>query len=132
MMKINLLDNLLADPLVSKPDNQNPTPYWEEYLARSTIVDPYVEDKKFKATKRKITMCGCNKHPVNPKKDIYQQHNHWMAQQHPKTESRNSDLHSVKVVGASIKKFKLTYDFSGEELEVTTEQMRYVRDKEKK
>ena len=136
MMKINLLDNLIADPLVSKPDKQKSTSYWEEYLAKSTIVDPYVEDKKLKATKRKITMCGCEKHPVNPKKDVYMQHNHWLAQQHPKVEYDierwSSDLYSVKAIGASIEKPQLTYDFSGEEFEVTTEQMRIVNDREKK
>jgi len=124
MMKINLLDNLLADPLVNKPDKEQSKKYWEEYLARSTIVDPYVEDKKRKAEKRKITMCGCDKHPVNPKKDIYMQHNHWMAQQFERVESKTSGLHGVKAVGASIPKPKLSYDFSGEDFELSPEEIR--------
>jgi len=124
MMKINLLGNLL-DPLVEKPSKEKATPHWEEFVANSPIIDPYVEDKKDKsARKRKITMCGCGNHPVNPKKDIYKQHNHWMAQQHLKTESHNSNLYGVKSIGTNIKKYVPTYDFSGEEFEITAEEIR--------
>tara|TARA_Y100000034_G_C6903237_1_gene418382 strand:+ start:1033 stop:1386 length:354 start_codon:yes stop_codon:yes gene_type:complete len=113
MIKINLLDNLLADPLVSSPPKPEIQARWAAMLADTETTQ-----------KRKITMCGCGNHPVNPKKDIYRQHNHWMAQQHPKTERRNSDLYGVVGIGASIKKYVPTYDFSGEEFETTAEELR--------
>ena len=84
-MKINLLDNLIPNPLVEKPD-------WEKIQSRWQDM----ENKKGKPAKRKITMCGCGKHPVNPKKDVYKQHNHWLAQQHPKTENNFSKLQGMK------------------------------------
>ena len=112
MLEINLLGNLLNDPLVEKPSE--------------------ARKRAAKAQTRQITMCGCEKHPVNPKKDVYMQHNHWLAQQHSKVESSRSDLYSVKAIGGSVEKYQPTYDFSGEEFEVTTEQMRIVNDREKK
>lgn len=115
MININLLDNLLADPLVVAPSAEKIQDRWAQMLA----------EKKPKATvKGKITMCGCGNHPVNPKKDVYKQHNHWMAQQMPKTENRNSSLHGTKAIGASIKKDTHTYDFSGEDFEITAGEIR--------
>ena len=59
---------------------------------------PLIESPKESQARRKrsITMCGCGNHPVNPKKDVYKQHNHWLAQQHPKAENNFSKLHGIK------------------------------------
>ena len=80
MIEINLLDNLLPHPIIDNPN-------WEKIQYRW---------KEMEKKKRKITMCGCGNHPVNPKKDVYKQHNHWLAQQHPKTENTFSKLHGIK------------------------------------
>ena len=122
MIKINLLDNLLADPLVVAPSAQKIQDRWAQML----------EEKKLKATrKRKITMCGCGNHPVNPNKDVYKQHNHWMAQQKPKMESKKSDLYGTKGIGASIKKYVPVYDFSGDEFEMSNTELRKFNERKK-
>jgi hypothetical protein len=72
---------------------------------------------------RTITWCGCGNHPINPKKDRYKQHNIWMAQFHPFDENGQSDIRRVKGIGASKRKPKPTYDFSGEEFEVTNAEL---------
>lgn len=80
MMQINLLDNLIPDPLVQNPDWQKIQSRWED-----------MENKK-----RKITMCGCGNHPVNTKKDVYMQHNNWVMQFHPDMESGKTDVRKIK------------------------------------
>jgi len=119
MIKINLLDNLLADPLVVAPSAEKIQDRWAQMVA---------EKKPENTVKRKITMCGCGNHPVNPKKDVYTQHNHWMAQQFPKTESRRSNLYGVKGLDEPSKKYTSTYDFSGEEFEMSSAELRQFND----
>jgi len=131
MMKINLLENLTGDLVTSKPDKEKIMLNWRNHVVPSKMVDPYMEGTKKEIRRRRtfqITMCGCGKHPVNPKKDIYEQHNHWMAQQHEKVENGSSDLRGVKGIGASIQKAEFIYDFSGEEFEISPEQIRKLSD----
>jgi len=82
------------------------------------------EEEKTEPEIRTIVMCGCGNHPINPKKDPYKQHNIWAAQFHPKQESGHTDIRNVKGIGAGSEKYKPTYDFSGEEFEVTPAEMR--------
>ena len=97
MMKINLLGKP-SNPLVSKPDKEKAKKYWKVvgFIDPSIVLSDPPKPKKSQDPKRKITMCGCGKHPVNPKKDVYKQHNHWLAQQHPKTEHNFSKLQGMK------------------------------------
>jgi hypothetical protein len=82
------------------------------------------KEEKTEPEIRTITWCGCGNHPINPKKDPYKQHNIWMAQFHPHDESGRSDIRRVKGIGASKSRPKPTYDFSGEEFEVTNDILR--------
>jgi isopentenyldiphosphate isomerase len=106
MMKINLLGKP-SEPLVTKP----------------------ADAKK----KWSISWCSCGKHPVNSQKDVYKQHNHWMRQQlGAPVEQEQSQLQDATPIGASIKKFEPTYDFSGEDFEMSPEELRKVRDEQEK
>jgi len=78
-----------------------------------------------------IVMCGCGNHPVNPNKDPYMQHNKWAAQFHPGIESSRTDIRGVKGVGFSEKTpAKPSYDFSGEDFEVTSDELRKINGKQ--
>ena len=88
-----------------------------------------VEEKELEI--QTIIMCGCGNHPINPKKDPYKQHNIWAAQFHPKQESGRTDIRSVKGIGSSQNKYKPSYDFSGEEFEVTPAEMRKLNENKK-
>ena len=79
-MQINLLDNLIPDLLVQKPDWQKIQTRWKD-----------MENKK-----GKITMCGCGNHPVNTEKDVYMQHNNWVMQFHPDMENGKTDIRTIK------------------------------------
>jgi hypothetical protein len=68
-------------------------------------------------------MCGCGNHPINPKKDVYKQHNNWAAQFHRGMESGRTDIRSVKGVDRP-QTPKPTYDFSGDEFEVGNDELR--------
>ena len=103
MMKINLLDNFVADPLVESPSEAK---------------------KKFMSGKWNVSWCSCGKHPVNPKKDVYRQHNLWVRQQQTPVESGDSQLHHVQGIGASVPKYEHSYDFSGDEFEISDAQLR--------
>jgi len=69
-------------------------------------------------------MCGCGNHPINPRKDPYMQHNKWAAQFHSKMESGRTDIRNIKGIGVSEPVIKPTYDFSGDEFEITPEELR--------
>jgi len=145
-MKINLSDKVASNLIVSEPSKEKILENWQKYIATSKIIDPYVEGEKRKAEQkkkakqkrknpprrkirplRKITKCGCGKHPVNSKGDVYKQHNQWMAQQMNRIEEGDSKLRGVKGTGASIKKFEPTYDFSGEDFEMSPEELRRTK-----
>ena len=127
MNKINLIGNLITDPFTIEPKTA-------QVKHRNAWPPPPM--KKAKKTKKKepeiktIVMCGCGNHPINPKKDPYMQHNNWAAQMHPYDENGRSDIHKVKGIGTSVDKFTPTYDFSGDEFEVTNEEMRKTSEKE--
>ena len=126
MNKINLMDNLIADPFTIEPKNA-------KVKHRDAWPPPPMKNKK-KAKKKEpeiktIVMCGCGNHPINPKKDPYKQHNNWAAQMHPHDESGRSDIRNVKGVIPKPQKPNPTYDFSGDEFEVTLEQLRGFNDK---
>jgi len=72
---------------------------------------------------RTIVMCGCGNHPINPKKDVYKQHNNWAAQFHRGMESGRTDIRGVKGIDRP-QTPKPTYDFSGDEFEMTADEMR--------
>jgi len=96
----------------------------------STPLTESPKDSKARRT-HNITMCGCGRHPVNPKKDVYKQHNHWLRQQMGgPVELGHSQLQDATPNGASIKKFEPTYDFSGEDFEMSPEELRKVRDEQ--
>ena len=131
MMKINLLGNLMPDPLVEKPSKEKALPYWSDEKVTSTLEQPKIKLKFKQKSKRIITYCSCGNHPVNPNKDIYKQHNHWVAQQDFKLESNNTKLQAVKGIGVSgPKPFVPTYDFSGEDFETDWEELRKVSSKD--
>ena len=52
-----------------------------------------------------------------------------MVQQRNRVEEGDSKLRGVKGIGASIKKFEPTYDFSGEEFEMSPEELRKTKNK---
>ena len=108
MIKINLLDNLIPDPIVSPPTRNKMKVGWTPQFKKEW----------------EVTMCGCGHHPVNPKKAVYKQHNHWMNQQHENVEKRHSNLYGVRGTGASIIPYTPTYDFSGEDLEMSPDELR--------
>jgi len=122
MNKINLMDKLIADPFTIEP---------REAKLKNR--------KAWKTTKKKVTrkkreivtrvMCGCGNHPINPKKDPYTQHNKWAAQFHPGKESGRTDIRNVKGIGASAPQLKPTYDFSGDDFEMSPEELRKISGK---
>ena len=121
MNKINLMDNLIADPFTIDP---------KEARRKSRKSWPSKKTKKEPEIKT-IVMCGCGNHPINPKKDPYKQHNNWASQFHPKVESSRTDIRGIKGVGYSAKTPpKNSYDVSGEEFEVTNEEMRKTQGKQ--
>lgn len=72
---------------------------------------------------RTIVMCGCGNHPINPKKDVYKQHNNWASQFHRGVESGRTDIRHIKGIDRP-QRPKPTYDLSGEEFEMTADEMR--------
>jgi len=120
MNKINLMDNLIADPFTIDP---------KEARRKSRRTWPSKKTTKKEPEIKTIVMCGCGNHPINPKKDPYMQHNNWMAQFHPYDESGRSDIRNVKGVIPKPQKPNPTYDFSGDEFEMTSEQLRGFNDK---
>ena len=134
MMKINLLGKP-SDPLVNKPDQESAKKHWQDLVVPAKMVDAYAAGaiRKAGVKKYKITFCSCGKHPVNPNKDVYRQHNHWLRQQMGgPVELGYSQLQDATPIGASIKKFEPTYDFSGEDFEMSPEELRKVRDDQEK
>jgi len=118
MNKINLIGNLITDPFTIEP---------KEAKVKSRKAWPPKTRKKAKKKEpeiKTIVMCGCGNHPINPKKDPYMQHNKWAAQFHPGKESGRTDIRNIKGIGISEQPFKPQYDFSGDEFEVTTEELR--------
>jgi len=127
MNKINLMDNLIADPFTIEPKDA-------KVKHRDAWPPPPMKNKK-KAKKKEpeiktIVMCGCGNHPINPKKDPYKQHNNWAAQFHPKTESGRSDIRNIKGIGPSPEKYTPTYDFSGDDFEMSPQELRGFNDKQ--
>jgi hypothetical protein len=120
MNKINLMDNLIADPFTIDP---------KEARRKSRKVWPSKKTKKKEPEIKTIVMCGCGNHPINPKKDPYKQHNNWAAQFHPKTESGRSDIRNIKGIASTPEKQTPTYDFSGDDFEVTNEEMKKINEK---
>jgi hypothetical protein len=130
MNKINLLGDLVPDPLVKKPSKEKALPYWSEKEASSVLEQAKIKLKSKQTIKRPITYCSCGNHPVNPRKDIYKQHNHWVAQQDFKLESNNTRLQGIKGIGISgPKPYVPTYDFSGEDFETDWDEIRKVSSK---
>jgi len=105
---INLLGNL--GPLHDDEGN-NKEPEVEE---DREVTEPEI---------RTIVMCGCGNHPINPKKDVYKQHNNWAAQFHRGMESGRTDIRGVKGIDRP-QSPKPTYDFSGDEFEVSNDELR--------
>ena len=126
MNKINLIGNLITDPFTIEPKIA-------KIKHRNTWPPPPMKNKK-KIKKKEpeiktIVMCGCGNHPINPKKDPYMQHNKWAAQFHPKTESGRSDIRNVKGIGTTVQKPNPTYDFSGDDFEMSPQELRGFNDK---
>ena len=126
MNKINLMGNLITDPFTIEPKTAK-TKHRDAWPPPP--MDKVEKTKKEEKEIKTIVMCGCGNHPINPKKDPYMQHNKWAAQFHPKTESGRSDILNIKGIGKSPSKPNPTYDFSGDEFEVTMEEMRKVSGK---
>jgi len=125
MMKVNLLGNL-------GPVTQKPSAAKKRMMKKSLKKDikhqkqtPDDDEEVTQPEIRTIHWCGCGNHPINPKKDPYKQHNNWAAQFHPKVESSRTDIRGIKGIGFSEKTpAKPTYDFSGDEFEVTNNELR--------
>jgi len=120
MNKVNLIGSIASDPLTITP---------KEAKTRRRLVRPSKSKKVIKKTTKKkeiktIVMCGCGNHPINPRKDPYMQHNKWAAQFHSKMESGRTDIRNIKGIGVSEPVIKPTYDFSGDEFEITPEELR--------
>lgn len=117
MNKVNLMDKLIADPFTIEP--------WEA-KSKNRKVWKTIKNKPRRKKREIVTrvMCGCGNHPINPKKDPYTQHNKWAAQFHPGKESGRTDIRNVKGVGVSADQIKPTYDFSGEEFEMSDAELR--------
>jgi hypothetical protein len=81
------------------------------------------EEEETEPEIRTIVMCGCGNHPINPKKDVYKQHNNWAAQFHRGLESGRTDIRGIKGIDRPPIP-KPTYDFSGDEFELTADEMR--------
>mgnify|MGYP003643969123 CR=1 FL=1 len=122
MNKINLMDNLITDPFTIDPKEARKKSRKKSWPSKKTKKEPEIKT---------IVMCGCGNHPINPKKDPYKQHNNWASQFHPKVESSRTDIRGIKGVGYSAKTPpKNSYDVSGEEFEVTNEEMRETQGKQ--
>jgi hypothetical protein len=124
-IKINLLGNL--GPITVEP-SEGKTKIMKATV-QGAIPEEDPSEEKTEPEIRTIHWCGCGNHPINPKKDPYKQHNKWAAQFHPKTESGRTDIRAVKGVGFSKKTpAKHSYDFSGDEFEVTNGELRKFKD----
>ena len=135
MNKINLIGNLITDPFTIKPKTAKIEHRDAWPPSHRTKKEVYAEWKKKQTKKKKIeiktiVMCGCGNHPINPKKDIYAQHNNWMDQFHPKTESGRSDIRNIKGIAPSPEKYTPTYDFSGDDFEMSPQELRGFNDKQ--
>ena len=106
--------DLIPDPLTMKP---------KEARARNQKAQAPKKKKK-EPEITTVVMCGCGNHPINPKKDLYTQHNNWAAQFHRGMESGRTDIRNVKGIGSSAEQIKPTYDFSGDEFEMSDAEMR--------
>jgi len=115
MNYINLIGNL--GPLTTKPRVAK-----KKALTRTSKVNKQKTEPEIKT----ITWCGCGNHPINPKKDPYMQHNKWMAQFHPQTESARTDIRGVEGVKKSHPCVP-TCDFSGEEYEITNQELQQLK-----
>jgi hypothetical protein len=74
-----------------------------------------------------LVMCGCKNHFIDSRHDPYEEHNKWVKAEGRKIEGGGSNLNNVRGIGVSEPKHKPTYDFSGDEFEVTNEELRKVR-----
>ena len=74
-----------------------------------------------------LVMCGCKNHFIDSRKDPYEEHNNWVEGAARKIESAGSHLNHVRGTGVSAPKLKPSYDFSGEEFEVTNDVLRKVK-----
>ena len=122
MIKINLLGNLR--PLTKKPAlgmKKSKKKSSKKILKKS---EQDASEEKTDPEIKTIFWCGCGNHPINPNKDPYMQHNKWAAQFHPRMESGRADIRGVKGIRSSKKKPVPTYDFSGEEFELTNAELK--------
>ena len=121
MNKINLMGNLITDPFTIEPMSA-------KVKHRDAWPPPPMQKKKPAKKKEKeiktIVMCGCGNHPINPKKDPYMQHNKWAAQFHPRTESGRTDIQHIKGIIPTYEPSKPTYDFSGDDFEMSADELR--------
>ena len=126
-IKIDLLGNL--GPVTVKP-SAGKKKAMKKSLKKTKREDEIdSSEEKTDPEIRTIHWCGCGNHPINPKKDPYKQHNKWAAQFHPKTESGRTDIRTIKGTGFSKKTpAKPTYDFSGDDFEVTNSELRKFKD----
>ena len=124
MFKVNLLGNL--GPITEKPSVAKKRSMRKINKKAAKNDSPDTSDEEVTQPEiRTIHWCGCGNHPINPKKDPYKQHNNWAAQFHSKMESGKTDIRNVKGVGFSKKTpAKPSYDFSGDEFEVTNGELR--------
>jgi hypothetical protein len=114
MNKINLMNNLIIDPFAIDP---------KEARKKTRKFWPSKKTKKEEPEIKTIVMCGCGNHSINPMKDPYIQHNKWVTQFHRGIESGVTNIQNIKGI-EKVSTPKPTYDFSGEEFEVTPEELR--------
>ena len=71
-----------------------------------------------------MIMCGCKQHFIDSREDPYKEHNKWVEKKAGHgVEDGQSRLQGVKSIKRHVK-MEQSYDFSGEEFEVTFEEMR--------
>jgi hypothetical protein len=71
-----------------------------------------------------MIMCGCKQHFIDSRKDPYKEHNKWVeGKKGYGVEDGKSHLQGVKEKKRFVR-MKQAYDFSGEEFEVTSDELR--------
>jgi hypothetical protein len=96
--------------------------YWDDLLEEE---DTEVECD-FEITT--LIICGCGHHAIDGREDPYKEHNRWVESTDANhIENTFSVVRNIKGIGASVPKPSHSYDFSGDDFEVSTEDLRKIK-----
>ena len=96
--------------------------FWDDFLDDLDFDD---DDEEEEVELQTLIMCGCGQHAIDGRKDPYQEHNRWIEGISTNyIENSFSIVQNLKGIGVSAPKRTHSYDFSGDEFEVTNEQLR--------